>query len=378
MSTAVEISSSQRIQLGSLRQKTIHLAIFGCGNVGSQLIAQLLERQEEILKRRSLNLEIFCIANSKTMLLGESKLDNWEEQLNKSRQVNDVFKVIQYAKEHQLGNLVLVDNTASNALAVQYPLFVEHGFHLVSSNKIANTLSLDFYTFLRQKLTAHTKEYLYETNVGAGLPLIDTIRLLHLSGENITRIRGVFSGSLSFLCNEFSETAISFSALLRKAVTLGYTEPDPREDLGGKDVARKLLILARELDLHNEMEDVSVQNLIPKELRKIPLPEFFDKIEVFDVPFQIKKKGLREGEVLRYVADLKGELMDEHGAHLSVGLVSVKRDSPLGQLQGTDSLFEIYTNSYGDKPIVIQGAGAGAKVTARGVFGDILRISEKS
>jgi aspartokinase/homoserine dehydrogenase 1 len=218
---------------------------------------------------------------------------------------------------------------------------------------------------------------LYETNVGAGLPLVDTIKLLHHSGENITRIKGVFSGSLSFLFNTFSEEDARFSDILEQAVSKGYTEPDPREDLSGNDVARKLLILARELDLENEFEDVAVQNLIPEGLREGSTESFLGRLQELDAVYARTKKEQKEGHVLRYVGELSGDLSQTRG-NLEVKLVSVPQKSSLGQVQGSDSIFEIYTESYGERPLVIQGAGAGAKVTARGVFGDILRLTEKA
>src|SRR5690606_3684819 len=180
-----------------------------------------------------------------------------------------------------------------------YKLLIENGFDLVSSNKIANTLSFDFYKDLRSHLDKNQKQYLYETNVGAGLPLIDTIKILHLSGENITRIRGVFSGSLSYIFNIFSEEDRTFSSVLKSAIDKGFTEPDPREDLCGNDVGRKLLILARELDLHNEFADISIQNLIPKDLRSISKEEFLNRLQELDVPFQIKKKNQPKDCVFR-------------------------------------------------------------------------------
>lgn len=310
-------------------------------------------------------------------MLQKQWTENWEAVFNEAPNHYRYDAITDFVKQEGLTHLVLVDNTASRALVAAYPWFIENGFHLVSSNKLANTQSLEWYQNLRRQLGFFEKEYLYETNVGAGLPLIDTIKLLHLSGENITRIRGVFSGTLSYLFNEFSAKNLPFSSILQEAMNQGFTEPDPREDLSGSDVARKLLILARELDLYNEMEDVSVQNLVPKELRNVSKEVFFQRLKALDVPFQIQKKNIGTNEVLRYVADLSGHLMDEHGAQLSVRLLPVSKDSVLGQLKGSDSLFEIYTDSYGAHPIVIQGAGAGAKVTARGVFGDLLRLSEK-
>ncbi len=377
MSTAIAEQEVSLINLGTLKRKKINIALFGKGNVGSVLIDQVLSRKAEIAQRRDLDIQIFSIADSKKVYLGNGLHTNWRDQFLNGGESYQVEKVIAFAKAQNLQNLIAIDNTASSQFVEYYPELVKNGFHLISSNKIANTKDLDFYSELRHVLSQNKKEYLYETNVGAGLPLIDTIKLLHLSGENITRIRGVFSGSLSYIFNTFSEQPTAFSEVVLKAKELGYTEPDPREDLGGKDVARKLLILARELDLTNELEDVSIENLIPKELRKVNQVEFLERVSALDIPFQIKKKNLGPNEVLRYVADLKGDLMKEDGGLLSVRLERVSKNSVLGQLKGSDSLFEIYTESYGSNPIVIQGAGAGASVTARGVFGDILRLSDK-
>ncbi|WP_336375901.1 aspartate kinase [Aequorivita todarodis] len=375
----VEIPLEQLINLEKIKKKKINIAIFGHGNVGSHLVNQIISSKEEISRRRDLDLNIFAIANSKTVLLRQNGLSkNWiEEKMNSGKEYNPA-EVISFAKTNNLQNLILVDNTADSGFVQNYSAFVENGFHLVSSNKIANTLDLNFYKELREKLTSKKRQYLYETNVGAGLPLIDTIKLLHLSGENITRIRGVFSGSLSYIFNTFSEEDRTFSSVLKSAIDKGFTEPDPREDLCGNDVGRKLLILARELDLHNEFEDISIQNLIPKDLRNVSKEEFLKRLKELDVPFEIKKKNQAKDSVFRYVADLHGDLSKETGAILTVNLTSVPKNSMLGALKGSDSIFEIYTESYGDNPIVIQGAGAGAAVTARGVFGDILRISDKN
>ena len=379
MSTQVlDNEVSNLIDLNNIKKKKINIAIFGHGNVGRHLIDQIISSKEEISRRRDLDLNIFAVANSKTVLIKQKGLNEyWLEEKQEFGQKFSVEDVISFAKNHNLQNLILVDNTADAEFVNNYETFVENGFHLVSSNKIANTLNLKFYQKLRKKLTAKKRHYLYETNVGAGLPLIDTIKLLHLSGENITRIRGVFSGSLSYIFNTFSESDRTFSSVLRSAIDKGYTEPDPREDLCGNDVGRKLLILARELDLHNELKDITIQNLIPKDLRNVSKEEFLGRLKELDVPFQIKKKNQSKDFVFRYVADLHGDLSKETGALLNVSLVSVSKNSMLGALKGSDSIFEIYTESYGDNPIVIQGAGAGAAVTARGVFGDILRISDK-
>ena len=356
--------------------KKINIAIFGHGLVGRALINQILKSKDDIEKRKGINLNIFAIANSKKLLLNKRGADeNWDKTIKLSPLESSVEDVITFAKTHHLENLIAVDNTASPDFYTNYGSLIEAGFDLVSSNKIANTISHKFYTDLRTKLKEQNKQYLYETTVGAGLPLIDTIKLLHESGENITRIRGVFSGTLSYLFNNFSVQNKPFSEIIQETIDKGFTEPDPREDFSGNDVARKLLILARELDLQNEFEDVSVQNLIPEAYRNISVDAFLKQIHVLDTEFQKIKEHQKEGYVLRYIGDLSGDLSKDKG-HLEVKLVSIPGDSTLGQIKGSDAIFEIFTESYGEQPIVIQGAGAGAAVTARGVFGDILRLSK--
>lgn len=368
--------SKAKIDLEQIKRKRVNIAVFGHGNVGSILIDQILKASQELSQRRLLDLRIVAVANSSSILLDKNGLDeNWRERKKKQGSSYTIETFLAYTSTYGLENLIAVDNTADSNFVAKYKDLVTAGFNLVSSNKIANTLSLDFYQDVRNLLTENNKSYLYETNVGAGLPLVDTIKLLHQSGENITRIKGVFSGSLSYLFNHFSEKEQAFSEVLSAAIRLGYTEPDPREDLCGNDVGRKLLILARELDLHCELSDVTIQNLIPKELRKVSKEEFFAQITDFDVPFHIKRSNQAKEHVLRYIGDLHGDLSKEKGALLDVKLVSVPKNSMLGQLKGSDSIFEIYTESYGENPIVIQGAGAGASVTARGVFGDVLRLS---
>ncbi|CAH8282568.1 aspartate kinase [Mariniflexile fucanivorans] len=356
--------------------KKINIAIFGHGGVGGALINQILKSKDDIEKRKGINLNVFAIGNSKKLLLNKKGVDaNWKDVIKTSELKSSIEDVIAFAKANHLENLIAVDNTASPKFHDNYMPLVEAGFDLVSSNKIANTISHEFYTDLRTQLKEHNKQYLYETTVGAGLPLIDTIKLLHESGENITRIRGVFSGTLSYLFNNFSIQDKPFSTIVQETIDKGFTEPDPREDFSGNDVARKLLILARELDLHNEFEDVSVQNLIPEAYRNISVPEFLSQLHVLDAEFQKIKEAQKPEHVLRYIGDLSGDLSKDKGI-LEVKLVSIPNDSTLGQIKGSDAIFEIFTESYGEQPIVIQGAGAGAEVTARGVFGDILRLSK--
>ncbi|WP_395057338.1 bifunctional aspartate kinase/homoserine dehydrogenase I [Flavobacterium sp.] len=357
--------------------KKINIAIFGHGLVGGTLINQILNSASTIEKRKDIKLNIFAIANSKKIILNKNGItQDWKNEIENNGIPYTIQGVIAYANEHHLENLIAIDNTASSKFVENYISLAEHSFDLVSSNKVANTLSYDFYKKTRKALADNQKNYLYETNVGAGLPVIDTIKLLHHSGENVTKIKGVLSGSLSFLFNTFSANDIPFSEALKQAIDKGYTEPDPREDLCGNDVARKVLILARELDLQNEFEEINIQNLIPENLRQGDKANFLSRLTELDVAFAKIKADQKPNHVLRYVGELSGDLQKEKG-NLEVKLISVPLDTALGQLKGSDSFFEIYTESYGDRPIVIQGAGAGSAVTARGVFGDILRLSDK-
>ena len=357
--------------------KKINIAIFGHGLVGGTLINQILESAASIEKRKDIKLNVFAIANSKKLLLNKNGVTaDWKNDIQKNGLEYTINDVIAYANQHHLENLIAIDNTASATFVENYITLAESSFDLISSNKVANTLSYGFYKELRKALAENQKNYLYETNVGAGLPLIDTIKLLHLSGENITKIKGVFSGTLSYLFNNFSAKNAPFSEILQEAIDNGYTEPDPREDLCGNDVGRKLLILARELDLQNEFEEISIQNLIPEHLREGNVADFLGKLKEFDPIYEKIKADQQPNNVLRYIGELSGDLQNDKGI-LEVKLVSVPSDTALGGLKGSDSFFEIYTESYGDRPIVIQGAGAGSAVTARGVFGDILRLSDK-
>jgi aspartokinase/homoserine dehydrogenase 1 len=352
----------------------IHGEIFG---VSKKINIAILESAAAIEKRKDIKLNVFAIANSKKLLLNKYGVtDNWKNDIQTKGEAYTIKDIITYANEHHLENLIAIDNTASATFVENYIPLVESSFDLISSNKVANTLTYGFYKELRKALAENQKNYLYETNVGAGLPLIDTIKLLHLSGENITKIKGVFSGTLSYLFNNFSAKDAPFSEILQEAIDNGYTEPDPREDLCGNDVGRKLLILARELDLQNEFEEISIQNLIPEHLREGSAADFLTKLKEFDPIYAKIKAEQQPNHVLRYIGELSGDLQNDKG-NLEVKLVSVPKDTALGGLKGSDSFFEIYTESYGDRPIVIQGAGAGSAVTARGVFGDILRLSDK-
>ena len=354
--------------------KQINIVLFGIGNVGSTLIKQALELKEKLEITGVTEINLPVVLNSTTAFF-ESKgiKSSWEADFKNFGMPYNLQDVLDYVKKNEYGNLVAVDATASEELVQKYGLLIQNGFHIVAANKVANTLSSEFYETLRQDLKIHKKDFLYETNVGAGLPVIETLKNLHLAGERVTRIRGVFSGSLSFIFNTFSKGERSFDSIITEAGINGFTEPDPRIDLSGKDVARKLLILARELELKKELHEVKIQDLVPLHLiGKSSLQHFRENLKDLNEGINNLKKELADDEVIRHIGEL-----DVASGEMEVKLVKEKKSSPFGGLQHADASFEIYTESYGDRPLVIQGAGAGAAVTARGVLSDIIKLSEK-
>ncbi|NMH25101.1 homoserine dehydrogenase family protein [Flavobacterium solisilvae] len=352
----------------------VNIILFGIGNVGSTLVNQVIESQKFFLEKKNIDLRFPIITNSSLAFFEKAGVKNqWEANFAQSAIPFRIEDIIDYVKEQQLENLIAVDATASEEIIKNYIPLIQNGFDIVAANKKANTIHFDFYKELRRNLKKYDKSFLYETNVGAGLPVVQTINDLHFSGEKITKIRGVFSGSLSYIFNRFSSEETPFSKILLDAEKNGYTEPDSREDLSGNDVARKLLILAREIEHSVDFSDVKVSSLLLPNLNTThSKAEYASNKHLFDKPFQVAKITQAEDHVLRYVGEF-----DINNKSLEVKLISVPKSSPLGQLKGADNLIEIYTKSYGEIPIVIQGAGAGKEVTARGVLTDILKIAEK-
>lgn len=355
--------------------RKINIVLFGIGNVGSTLINQVLESQKFFLEKRNIDIRIPVITNSTVAFFEKEGIKNeWEANFAHSAVPYTIQDIVNYVQKQQLDNLIAIDATASLDLVENYIPLIKNGFNIVAANKKANSIAYDFYEEIRQNLKIYDKYFLYETNVGAGLPVVQTVSDLYNSGEKITKIRGVFSGSLSYIFNKFSETESSFSKVLIEAEKNGFTEPDSREDLSGNDVARKLLILAREIGFDFEFSDIQINSLLLPNLNENHSKEHYAiSKSLFDRPFEIAKLAQADNHVLRYVGEF-----DVIEKKLEVKLVSVSKNSALGQLKGADNLIEIYSKSYGEIPIVIQGAGAGKEVTARGVLSDILKIAEKS
>jgi homoserine O-acetyltransferase len=351
--------------------KTLNLFAFGKGIVGGELLDQIISTSDEIISKRNLKINVIGVADTASYIIDERGLGtDWRKSLVSSDKKSDFNDVMTELSDSVLENIVIADNTSSLELTEYYPDIVRNGFDIVASNKKANSISYDFYTSLRQLLKSKSKQFYYETNVGAGLQIIDTLKHLHQSSDQITRIKGVLSGSLSYIFNNYSVQDRPFSEVLLEAKKQGFTEPDPREDLSGMDVGRKLIILAREIGLTVEFEDVVIESLVPENLTSIVAYEdFIKESDQIDSHFGAIKSSLSTNEVLRYTGDL-----DVTNNILKVALVKVDKNTPLGNIKNADSIFEIFTESYGEQPIVIQGAGAGAKVTARGVYSDLLRM----
>jgi len=343
-----------------LDTKELDLYIVGTGVIGAELIEQIRGS-----KHMNKGINIKAIANSRKMVLGDVPMEDWRNALDQSDHKADMNELIRYMKQNYSNN-VFVDCTASSDIIEHYEEIFKNGFSVVTPNKIANSGSYEFYKKLKD-LSKNGQKFLYETNAGAGLPVIVLVRDIVETGDEIIKIEGVLSGTLSYIFNTFKDK--KFSEVVKEAKEKGYTEPDPRNDLNGMDVARKILILAREAGIKMELKDVEVENLVPEKCRDTEsVDEFFKLLEAVDDEFEHKRKNAENnGNVLRYIATF------ENGK-AKVSLQEVGTDSPFYHLDGADNMVSFTTTRYKDRPLVVKGPGAGAKVTAAGVFADILKV----
>ena len=349
--------------------KQVNLFISGTGNVGSKLLAQLQQQQKHLQEHLRLQVRIAAVANSRKMLFNDEGVDlsKWNELLQDAAAM-DMDEFISTIQKKNLRNSVFVDVTANDAIAKSYPGYLQKSISVVACNKIACSSSYDYYKKLKDLAREFNALFLFETNVGAGLPVIGTLNDLLRSGDNVNRIEAVLSGTLNFVFNNYTGET-SFAKVVRQAQDEGYTEPDPRLDLSGTDVMRKIMILARESGEKLEMEDISNESFMPESCMKGTVENFYQEMEKHEDHFlKLVSKAKEAAKKLKFVARFeKGKA--------AVGLQHIDPQHDFYHLYGKDNAVLFYTNRYTEQPLVIKGAGAGAEVTASGVFADIIRAA---
>ena len=351
---------------------SVHLFVAGTGLIGGTLLNQIVRQRDVLRQRQNLDVRVTAICNSRRMLFldGEDIGHHWRERLMTRGLPTDADTFVRRMQNLNLSNSIFVDCTASDNIARRYSGILASSISIVTPNKKANSGTYRQYSAMREASRKHNSRFLYETNVGAGLPIINTIADLVVSGDRILKIEGVLSGTLSYLFNAFTPDA-SFSDVVIKAREQGFTEPDPRDDLNGMDVGRKLLILAREAGHRLEFRDIRVRSLIPDRLRQLrSVDDFMRSLPSLDRQFaRVRDAAHREGKVLRYLATFSA------GGRAEVGLRRVPLNHPAADLTGSDIILALTTVNCREHPVVIKGPGAGADVTATGVLADIIRVS---
>ena len=353
-----------------LSPHTVSIGLIGPGTVGSVFLDQLASQVGRLTRDFRLDLRLRGILTSKTMTLADTEvpLSTWRDSLDRGIPA-DLPQFVRHVDAAHLPHAVIVDCTASAEIARHYPTWLAAGIHVVTPNKQAGSADLAFFRTLASARRAGGSHYLYEATVGAGLPIIQTLRDLRETGDRIQRIEGILSGTLSYLFNVWDGDQ-PFSALVREAKAQGYTEPDPRDDLSGTDVARKLIILAREMGLDLELGDVQLEGLVPESLRSGNAAEFLARVPEVDQAMRERFESARaRGHVLRYVGRL-----DADTRRATVGLVELDRSHLFANISLTDNVVSFTTSRYDRNPLVVRGPGAGPAVTAGGVFADLLRV----
>ncbi|HVO48685.1 MAG TPA: bifunctional aspartate kinase/homoserine dehydrogenase I [Steroidobacteraceae bacterium] len=354
-----------------LSPNTISIGVIGPGTVGRVLLEQLASQSTRLHDQARLDLRVRGIATSRKMLLSDAgvPLESWQKQFEELAVGTDFQRFVEHVRVDYLPHTVIIDCTASAEVARFYPDWLAAGIHIVTPNKKANSADMAFYRRLREARRTGGAHYLYETTVGAGLPVVQTLRDLRETGDEITSVEGIFSGTLAYLFNTYDGRR-SFSDIVRDARQRGYTEPDPRDDLSGMDVARKLIILGREMGLDLELADVQVESLVPQGLEAGSIDDFMKRLPAHDASMNERLQAARsKGKVLRYVGRLSAD------GKATVGVVELDSTHAFANIALTDNVVRFATSRYCNNPLIVQGPGAGPDVTAGGVFADLLRLS---
>ncbi|HVW98527.1 MAG TPA: bifunctional aspartate kinase/homoserine dehydrogenase I [Mucilaginibacter sp.] len=350
--------------------KTLHAFCLGTGNIGKTLFNQLNAHSGYLEENNGIQVKIAGISNTRKMIFNTDgiSLDSWQEELEASHQPADLDAFIAKMKSFNLPNCVFIDNTASPEPVGHYEDVFRSNISVVTCNKIGNSAAYGQYKAFRDAAHRHGVDFFYETNVGAGLPIIRTLKDLMNSGDRIAKIEAILSGTISFIFNNF-KAGVSFHDVVKEAQEKGYTEPDPRDDLGGKDFMRKMLILARDAGYALEEADVRIENILPAPcLAAKTVHDFYESLKAEDAYFNdLTKNALSEGKVLRYIGKL------ENG-EASITLQMVDQSHPFFTLSGSDNIISFTTDRYRERPLVVKGPGAGAEVTAAGVFADLINV----
>ena len=353
--------------------KQINLFIVGVGNVGSKLLEQIEQQQPYLIDKLHLEMKVVGLANSKKMIFKEEGIDleNWKDQLKNSKMTSNLDEFYNHVIDLNLRNSVFVDNTANDIVPTYYEKYLRKSIAVVACNKVASSSDFENYNQLKELSKEYNAPYLFETNVGAGLPIIDNLKNMVNSGDEIKEIKAVLSGSLNFIFNNFDENK-SFYDVVKKAGEEGYTEPDPRIDLSGVDVMRKILILVRESGIQMELSDIENESFLPKASAEAKsVDAFMESLKTEASHFnQLREAAEKNNSKLKFVASF-------NRGKAKVKLEQIPQDHPFYNLDGKDNIVLFYTNRYADQPLIIKGAGAGSEVTASGIFGDIIRTINK-
>ena len=354
-----------------LSNQTLSIGIIGPGLIGSTLLDQIAGESERLNRKFNIDLRVRAITDSKKMTLAKTGIDivDWKKALTEKSEATNMEAFIDHVAAEYFPHAVVIDCTSSAKIPQYYADWLHRGIHIITPNKKAGTAPIEEYRRIKGEARTRQRYFLYETTVGAGLPIIGTLRDLIQTGDKIHRIEGVFSGTLAYLFWKFDGT-VPFSQLVREAKELGYTEPDPRDDLSGMDIVRKTVILAREIGWETEVEDVPVRSLVPQELEDVPVEEFLEKLSLGDRELsELYAEAAAEGKVLKYAGIIESD------GSCRVELKRYPSDHAFARISGSDNIAAFTTDRYLEQPLVVQGPGAGPHVTAGGIFADLLRLA---